>query len=184
MNWRTISAFVLGVAVTVAGTLIQSRKTNRRPVMSVEAGLPDNDVIHTCSGIALGSDNDQADYSLRMVWIEDAWYAMLLRHDSVILHRYQGKDHNAIIRDACRQVQKDPDWPMVERLDKAASIAKRVDAPAAGDRYELRDVRNGPVVTTGIIDRRSGQIWIWTKGPNGKTYFLQEDMIPEPGDNK
>ncbi|HZL68335.1 MAG TPA: hypothetical protein VFC29_13510 [Candidatus Limnocylindrales bacterium] len=179
MNWRTISAFVLGVAVAVTGILIQSRKTNRRPVMSVRASL-DNDIIHNCSSIALGSDQDQADYMLGMRWVGDTWHAVLVRHDSVILHQYEGKDSNAIIRDACKQVQKDPDWPMVGRLEKTTSIAKPADIPGPGDRYELRDVRNGSVVITGIIDRQTGRIWIWKEGLRGNTFFLQEDMIPDP----
>ena len=54
------------------------------------------------------------------------------------------------------------------------------------DEFDLHEVRNGTVITTALLNRRTGRVWIWTKvtdaqktgGP--ESAFLEETIIPKP----
>jgi len=55
------------------------------------------------------------------------------------------------------------------------------------NRYELRDVRNGSIVTSAIFDKQTGRVWTWLRTGEGKTYFaaetvysFQDSPIPDP----
>jgi hypothetical protein len=52
--------------------------------------------------------------------------------------------------------------------------------------FELHEVRNGPLITTALLDRRTGRVWIWTKFAGAKkiglpeSAFVEEKVIPQP----
>ena len=54
------------------------------------------------------------------------------------------------------------------------------------DQFELHEVRNGPLMTTALLNRRTGRVWIWTKLTDSKktggpdSAFIEEAVIPRP----
>jgi hypothetical protein len=58
------------------------------------------------------------------------------------------------------------------------------DQSPDGNRYDLREVRNGALTTTALIDKKSGRVWLWTdyhdKLGNKSSGFLEEDETPKP----
>jgi hypothetical protein len=52
-------------------------------------------------------------------------------------------------------------------------------AESAVDRYELHDLHDGSTPTSAIIDKKTGQVWVWTSATRGG-YFASKEILPEP----
>lgn len=52
--------------------------------------------------------------------------------------------------------------------------------------FELHEVRNGTLITTALLDRKTGRVWIWTKFTDAKklggpdSAFMEEQVVPRP----
>lgn len=137
------------------------------------------DIWQSCPEAAFTWDHDGADYQLIVSWSNDHWSSQLLRGDDAYLFEEDSPDFNRIVRDSCKALRYDSqEWLAPLKTGKAAR-----EEPT--DRYELREIRNGPLSTSAIIDKKTGKVWIWTEVTNngkktGKSAFLSEDVIPEP----
>jgi hypothetical protein len=124
-------------------------------------------------------DHDDADYQLTMFWSSNHWSAQLFRSDDAYLLEEDSADFNHVLRDSCKTLRYDSlEWlaPLKTGTAKKEELS---------DRYELREIRNGPLSTSAMIDKKTGRVWVWTEVTNngkktGRTAFLSEDVIPEP----
>jgi|HubBroStandDraft_4_1064222.scaffolds.fasta_scaffold231736_2 hypothetical protein len=137
------------------------------------------DIWQSCPEAALIWNREDADYQLIMSWSDGHWSARLLRSDFAYLLQKDSPDFNRILRDSCKALRYDAlEWLAPPKIGKAA------EEPT--DRYELRELRNGAVSTSAMIDKKTGKVWIWTNltdnngKKTGKSAFLSEEVIPEP----
>jgi hypothetical protein len=137
------------------------------------------DVRQSCPEAVVIWDRDAADYQLNMYWSEGHWASQLLRNDSADMLEEDSPDFNRIVRDSCKAVLYDSlEW----RAPLGADTAARGESP---DRYDLRELHNGALSTSAMIDKKTGKVWIWTSltengKKTGKTAFLSEEVVPEP----
>jgi hypothetical protein len=128
-------------------------------------------------------DQKEADYRLLMFWREGQWRSYLSRSDSAYLFDEDSVDFSQIVRDGCRAMLEDTKYPAPIPAGQQGPQSHEVD------RYELRDVRNGAVTSSAILDKKTGKVWIWNnvtdeKGrKTGKSAFVSEEVSPEP-DNR
>ncbi len=111
-------------------------------------------------------------------WSHDHWSAQLFRSDDAYMLEEDSPDFNRILRDSCKALRYDSGGWGVRPL-KAAKAEPT-------DRYDLRELHNGAVSTSAMIDRKTGKVWIWTNlmdnngKKTGKSAFLSEEVVPEP----
>jgi hypothetical protein len=184
----------LGLAYTL--TRPHGRKQPRVYVGDGKYGHWDwaNNFRGACPHMAFVTDEKVADYSIQAVWSPSRtkWFTWAERRDTALIHQAEGPDYVEILRNTCRLIRADlDDWALA---DGSLPQDKPVDAEsfkANADRYELRDVRNGNVVTSAILDRQTGRVWVWTntKGKNGnESSFMAENVYsyvqsPKPDPN-
>lgn len=137
------------------------------------------DIWLSCPEVIPVWDGDEADYQLFTFWGDNKWSARLFRNDLGFLLEEDSPDFNRILRDSCNALHYDSaEW-------LAPLGADRTAATGATDRYDLRELRNGALSTSAIIDKKTGKVWVWTEitsngKKTGKTAFLSEEVIPEP----
>ncbi len=161
----------------VGRTEMATKNISQAPFTSypVWPGAHPEDILLSCPDSVLVLDANVADYRLSMRWDTDHWEAGLLRKDSALLFHERSPDFNQVVRNACKAIKFDMSW-----------VSPPAAREASADRYELKDLHNGPTSTTALIDRRTGRVWVWTnftdnKGQKtGKTEFLSEDVVPDP----
>lgn len=176
LGWRYVSTHPL------------QRKQPRIYVGDLVGGYAHSDWIKdfraACPHMALVTDEKAADYSMKASWVprerESRWVAFAERRDTAQVYIGESRDYIQILRDTCRLIRADlEDWTPP---DVTFPPDKRTEAesPKAADRFDLRDVRNGNVVTSAIFDRQTGRVWVWTniKGKNGnnESAFMAEDV--------
>jgi hypothetical protein len=132
--------------------------------------------------MAFVADGKSADYSIQVIWAPSpkaAWLAWASRRDNALIYEGENSDYVQLLRDTCRLIRADlKDWTLPDdSLPQEEGQSTRADL----DRYELRDVRNGNVITSAIFDRQTGRVWVWTsvKGKNGsdESYFMAEEVL-------
>jgi hypothetical protein len=116
-------------------------------------------------------DHRDADYTVFANWNMDRWRVIVSRTDSVWLSMQDGSDFAKLMRDACATIMRDSETGYVSTRKPSAVIS---------DRYDIHDVRNGNVVSTALVDRRTGRVWVWRSGKGGRTRFVEEEISPEP----
>ncbi len=129
------------------------------------------DIHQICPQTALVSTQKQSDYSLLMRWDKDHWSAILDSDDQLLLNETT-PDFNKVVRDTCMAIRKNEDWPV-----RPTHFAETKNILL--DRYELHDVRNGNVVTSALLDKQTGKVWIRSTGKSGSA-FMAEDVLPPP----
>ena len=71
-----------------------------------------------------------------------------------------------------------------QQKEPAAEARQKIVKPE--HEFELHQVRNGPLMTTALLDRKTGRVWIWTKITDAKkvggpeSAFVEEEVIPQP----
>ena len=126
-------------------------------------------ILQNCPEPRLAFDAETADYSLWMRWEQNHWNGSLFGKDGTVLFHEDSSDSNQLIRDACKSLWQDLRWPGPPDQQRNAT-----------DRFDLRDLHNGPVSTSAIIDRKTGKVWVWERDKDGGTVFMSEHVIPEP----
>lgn len=159
----------LFVGHTEVSTTIQ-----HTPVGSLE------DNLQSCPEAVLVWDVDDADYQLEMKWGKDHWASALTRKDYAFLFSENNPDSNQLVRDACRAIRRDSAWLAESHRNASSGAIGSVD-----DRYELRELHNGPLSTSALLDKRTGKIWVWKEmtmngKKTGSTEFASETVTPEP----
>jgi hypothetical protein len=146
-------------------------------------------VTTACTQMAFVTDRKQSDYDIVLVWDEGSWSAYTQRTDSAELPSETNADYEAVLRRVCGAIARDAKLWAADRVFRSESDLQfnREDnnRPSDGERYELRDLRIGTDMRTGMIDRRSGRVWIWTqyrdqKGNYTGSSFLEEEETPKP----
>jgi hypothetical protein len=139
--------------------------------------LQSKEIWQSCPDAAFIWDRDNADYQLNVSWRTDHWSAQLFRSDSAYLLEEDSPDFNRILRDSCKAMRYDS-------LEWLAPL--KAAKEEATDRYDLRELHNGVLSTSAMIDKKTGKVWIWTNitdnngKKTGKTAFLSEEAIAEP----
>ncbi len=134
-----------------------------------------NDIRQSCPEAVFALEEDKSDYSLTMRWDQNHWGGLLVE-DGAFLFQENGPDFNKIVRDACKAIQEDQRWPVGSQKQKAILL----------DRYELRDLHNGSLSTSAILDKQTGKVWVWTNLTRddgkltGKSAFISEEVSPPP----
>jgi hypothetical protein len=192
---RIVAVGLLALALTVIGVywtnVVREPRLQAKIGITGKGDLPRETFVKACPNEAIGG-TDSADYKLTMFWSDQdkSWHGFLLRKDDAVLKTYQGPDSAKIARQICQFVQRDfPAWLATERERTSSESREQTgripdQVPSAG-RFELRDVRNGPLFTTAMIDTKSGRVWVWIQyhDKNGKetsSGFLEEDITPKP----
>jgi hypothetical protein len=132
------------------------------------------DVRQSCPETVFALEEDRADYSLTMYWGQGQWAGML-EGNGAFLFKENSADFNKIVRDACKVIQDDEKWPLRNQEPKQTLL----------DRYELRELRNGTLSTSAILDKQTGEVWVWTNitrdgKETGKSAFVAEEVSPPP----
>jgi len=135
-----------------------------------------------CAPMALALDEQNSDYSIEPHWEGGRWKAEVGRSDNAYIYAGEDPDSHRLLRAACRAIRSDsPGWISLKPQVPPSELGEPTrDAARPSDRFELREVRNGSLATTAMIDKRSGRIWIWTKYSDGRSGFLEEDVTPQP----
>jgi hypothetical protein len=132
--------------------------------------------------MAFVTDEKVADYSIQAVWVplRTRWFTWTERNDTALIHQAEGPDCVEILRNTCRLIRADlDDWTLPDGTLPQVKRADAESSKANADRYELRDVRNGNIATSAILDRQTGRVWVWTntKGKNGnESSFVAENV--------
>ncbi len=136
------------------------------------------DIFASCPEPALMWNGDDVDYRLIMSWKENRWSARLFRADFGFLLEEDSPDFNQVLRDSCKAIRYD----LLEWLPRSTA---NLPKPEMTERYELRELRNGGLSTSALLDKKTGKVWVWTELTEhgkkvGKSAFLSEDVVPEP----
>jgi gas vesicle protein len=155
---------------------LYDRETISGPAASVQMLNRVPDIREICPDTLIVFEREKADYSQSMFWIQNHWRAVLTG-DSALLLAEETPDFNKIIRDVCKAIREDQKWPS-RSLEQKNNLL---------DRYELRDLRNGNVSTSAMLDKQTGKVWVWKNitrdgKATGKTAFLSEEVSPRPDD--
>jgi hypothetical protein len=144
-----------------------------------------------CPVVALIIHQEGADYSLKPEWGTNGWSVLLLRSDTAVILDADNPDYKKLLRMVCRAITRDaPLWIATQARAATRRTANsgenneenRLDQ----NRYELREVRNGALSTTALLDTRRGRVWIWTKltdkngAATGRSGFFEEEVSPDP----
>jgi hypothetical protein len=142
-------------------------------------GLPQaKELWEACPNTPLVTWNHkEADYTVSAYWdtSKNTWRVSTSRTDSAWLSFEESPDFARLMRHVCSIIQEDSSMGIPLKSD-----ASQVGRASESDRFDIHEIRNGPVMTSALFDRRTGKVWIWSKGKNGNTSFFQEDVIPEP----
>lgn len=134
--------------------------------------------------LMLPEGEENSDYSVETRWAQGHWEAEVFRNDRAFIYKGENADSHRLLRSVCRAIRDDaPRWITLDPDVSPAELAKNMAAKErarTSDRYEVRDIRNGAVTTTALIDKRTGRVWVWTKLSNGQTEFLEEEVTPRP----
>jgi hypothetical protein len=138
--------------------------------------------------MALVTDDKQSDYDIVLVWDEGSWSAYTQRTDSAELPHETNADYEAVLRRVCDAIARDARLWTADRVFRSQSDVhlnrEENDQSPDGNRYDLREVRNGALTTTGLINKKSGRVWLWTdyhdKLGNKSSGFLEEEETPKP----
>lgn len=116
-----------------------------------------------------------AEYILWLGWDKDHWRSMLIRQgDSVLLMETDSPDYKQIVREACRAIRPDTAWLTETRKIKASEPQHSAED---SNRYELRDIHDGEISGTALLDKRTGKVWAWHSGAD---WFHEVEVSPEP----
>jgi hypothetical protein len=131
-----------------------------------------DEVGQACPDAAFSLGKNGAEYILWLGWDKDHWRSMLIRQgDSVLLMETDSPDYKQIVRDACRAIRPDTAWLSEHRKEKASEVHAAEDS----NRYELRDIHDGDISRSALLDKQTGKVWGWYG-----SVFIQEKVSPEP----
>ena len=132
---------------------------------------------------------EDSDYRVALFWNADHWSSFVTRRDGAVVlfpedPQYTGSDYKIILRRICNALVRDASlWAADQtfRSQIGAKVNRGVEwQSSSADRFEIRDLRNGPVVSTALVDRKSGRVWVWKTGAKESSAFFEEDVIPKP----
>lgn len=186
MKATAIAVLVL-VAIIGAYLLGTRRLPGDPPIVFISSSdiLPEHadEIRQACPSAAFALSDEPAEYVLSMGWDKDRWTSMLIRKDSVLLMKKDSPDYKQIVREACRAIQPDTAWLSDHRTRKSSEPRAANEPHAAEDstRYELRDIHDGSISRSALLDKRTGKIWAWhSVSSSVKGWLLEEDIVPEP----
>jgi hypothetical protein len=177
---KIIAVVALALAGVVGAYLLGTHERPKvAPVVFIDEGLlldHADEIRQACPTAAFSLEKDGAEYRLWMGWDKDHWHSMLVRQgDAVLLIEKDSPDYKQIVRDACRAIRPDTAWLSEHRKEKASTA----HAAEESNRYELRDIHDGGISRSALLDKRTGKVWGW-HALSGKGWFNQEDISPEP----
>jgi hypothetical protein len=178
---KSVTLAVAGLAVGLVGAalyFIVLRRPHLQARVFVQGQI---DLLHLpkpCPDGAVWSTNEEkADYSLSMVWRENAWFAVLLRTDHVVWKLDDSQDLSKILRQVCRVVAED--FPALLSTERSRPLSAVTATPSdAVARYELKDYRHGNITGLALVDTELGRIWVMrdlvdAKGKTIRTSFSE-----------
>lgn len=193
----SLGAILLGAVVVVSFFFISNRHRSQATIFVGEQSgfgkdaitFPHSDWLDSfskaCPDAAFMLGPDESDYKIMATWSDGRWYAVMSRRDGALMQISQDPDYAKILREACERVRDDirvRGRPLLSARGTAPESTFTVSQQADNsDRYELRDIRNGNLVTSAIFDKKTGRVWVWTTltGKNGQktgSAFVSEDV--------
>jgi hypothetical protein len=177
---KSVAVVILAVAGIVGAYLLGTRaRPSVAPIVFINfTGLPRShfdELRQACPNVAFSLSKEGSEYRLSMSWINEHWQSSLIREDSVLLMTSNSPDFKQIMREACRAIKPDTAWLLETRKRKVSEP----HAVEESNRYELREIHDGSISRSALLDKRTGKVWGW-HALSVKGWFDQEDISPEP----
>jgi len=145
--------------------------------------------FENCPKPALAGEELAADYEIIAMWRKEQWTVSVERKNRATIFQRSDTNYKRLIQEACKAVYEDfPIWLDTERR-RGESLRRADQRPEEESnralRYELHDMRNGPLTSTALLDRQTGRVWVWTettdkKGRKVGDYLSQVEVSPPP----
>jgi hypothetical protein len=144
-----------------------------------------DDFWASCGHMTLMTTEKEADYTMLVEWRQNRWVGTVHRRDSALVYRGEDPNYKQILGAGCRAIEGDfTDWVPAAGEIRSGIHNQGVVPPYPSDRFDLREIHNGSLTSTALLDKSTGAVWVWTAltdsngKDTGKSAFVFSTFAP------